>query len=105
MCMFVRFGYRWEAVFRGTPRVLCADEINQDQMRRFNLVLWGTPSSNMHIKTGAMPIVEAFHNDRMMTILLPIGMMPTMMLLTSAVPSTSPPIMVPLPTIAELIRN
>ena len=79
MCMFVRFGYRWEAVFRGTPRVLCADEINQDQMRRFNLVLWGTPSSNMHIKTGAMPIVEAFHNDRMMTILLPIGMMPTMM--------------------------
>jgi pimeloyl-ACP methyl ester carboxylesterase len=37
----LHFLRRWEAVFRGTPRVLRDDEINQDQLRRFNLILFG----------------------------------------------------------------
>ena len=42
---------RWEAVIRGVPRVMKDTEINQDQLRRFNLILFGTPESNVHVKT------------------------------------------------------
>jgi len=34
---------RWEAVLRGQPRVMTDAEINQDQLRRFNIILFGTP--------------------------------------------------------------
>ena len=42
---------RWEAVFRGHPRIMKDTEINQDQLRRFNLILFGTPESNAHVAT------------------------------------------------------
>lgn len=42
---------RWEAVFRGSPRIMKDTEINQDQLRRFNVVLFGTPESNAHVAT------------------------------------------------------
>ena len=42
---------RWEAVFRGHPRIMKDTEINQDQLRRFNLILFGTPESNVHVAT------------------------------------------------------
>jgi hypothetical protein len=42
---------RWEAVLRGNPRVMKDTEINQDQLRRFNIILFGTPASNIHVAT------------------------------------------------------
>ena len=38
-------------VFRGSPRIMKDTEINQDQLRRFNVVLFGTPQSNVHVAT------------------------------------------------------
>lgn len=37
---------RWAGVFRGTPRFKLADDVTEQDMREFNLVLWGTPETS-----------------------------------------------------------
>lgn len=37
---------RWEALFRGTPRVKRDHEVTGDDLARYHVVLWGDPSAN-----------------------------------------------------------
>ncbi len=40
------FAKRWRELFRGHPRLKRADEVTKDDVRDFNLICWGEPSTN-----------------------------------------------------------
>ena len=44
------FSYRWSSVFRGELRYKFADQVTDEDMTRFHLVVWGSPKSNSLIE-------------------------------------------------------